>query len=316
MKNKRHFLTGLAVALAMAGCATRDHCMAPEFHASGDSGTRSQVYAASPPRSPAPRHDGETSSARLQRLAGPDAAFHAYVLVGGIHDTYDYFGLWADTLSAGGRAVFGWNHDHRSSPMAAAAGMLAEDLRILHRSGTGSITLIAHSIGGLVSKGAIDRLEAANDASRFQRLDLHAFGTPWGGFDALRWALSVPGSQMVSTLFGYPMSHELVPGSAYLASLRRAMPGHGKLHLYVGENDRIALPARSGARRRHARIEPYAASVTTIEKLRHNDYSRALSLVALAGNEAAGSACPDGPCRLALRGERCVAPFMAAARRR
>jgi hypothetical protein len=215
------------------------------------------------------------SEGRLRLLAGDPYARRAIILVAGIHDTYRYFDGWIDALGKGGDAVFGWDHDHRFMTMAQSAAVLAQDIRALGEHGATDIELIAHSIGGLVAKAAIDILSRAGAAPSFDRLDLQALGTPWGGFALVEYALLVPGSTAISKALGYPMAAELQPDSAFLAGLARPMPANGRMHIYVGDADHVALPFMSATRSRYASIEAYASMVTMIEGLGHGDYGRA-----------------------------------------
>jgi hypothetical protein len=248
---------------------------------------------------------------RLQVIDGDIRARHAVVLIGGIHDSYHYFDNWVTALASGENLVLGWKHDHRAMRMARASKLLSQDLAKLHAAGVTGITIVAHSIGGLVAKGAIDELSRTGRAQTFQRLDLHAFGSPWGGFAVVNLALKMPGSVALSTALGYPMAHELRPGSSYLASLARPMPGNGALHLYVGNADSTALPVRSITRRRYAVIEANAATITTIEGAAHSDYNQTPSLAALV-KKAHASQCLETRCGLMLNGQRC-ADYLATA---
>lgn len=218
---------------------------------------------------------------RLHSLTDNSQARRATILVGGIHDTYQYFDSWVAPLASADNLVLGWEHDHRATPMAISARLLAHDLADLRAAGIADITIVAHSIGGLVAKGAIDAITRDGRAHTFERLDLHAFGSPWGGFALLDVALRMPGSDAMSRTFGYPMAPELRPASGFLASLAQAMPGNGTLHMYVGMADHVALPLQSASRARHASAEAIAASLTTIDKLAHGDYSRATTLARL-----------------------------------
>lgn len=312
------------LAAPLFGCASYDPCPT-SVSSSGHSGSAART------RTSLPVHHAVTESSsvgvsgddlvgaplsigQLQPIAGDLRSGHAIILIGGIHDSYHYFDSWVDALSPSGNLILGWDHDHRSMPMADSAEVLAHDIRLLGKAGATHITIVAHSIGGLISKGAIDALAQAGDAQKFTQLDLHALGTPWGGFAVVRVALKVPGSKMLSTLVGYPMAFELVPDSDYLTSLRRPMPANGRLHLYVGGDDTIALPTTSRTKRRYALTEANATTITTIAGFRHNDYGKAPSLASRTRDVGgAGQQCRDRPCKLVTNLQRCAAPVVATA---
>ncbi len=236
------------------------------------------------------------STARLHLLKGNTQARRVVILVGGIHDNYHYFDNWVPLLASMETLVIGWDHDYRSMTLAGSANLLAQDLARLHQAGIVDVTLVAHSIGGLVTKGAIDGLTRNRQAHAFQRLDLHAFGTPWGGFAIVGMVLKVPGSATMSVALGYPMATELKPGSNYLNSLSKPMPANGRLHLYAGNADHVALPVRSVTRRRYALIEANAASVTTIDGFLHNDYSKSTTLAGMVRQLGARTGCLEAAC--------------------
>ncbi len=230
---------------------------------------------------------------RLHILKESSQVTRAVLLVGGIHDNYHYFDNWITALTGPDRVVLGWDHDYRSMMLSDSARSLAHDLGRLRQAGITDVLILAHSIGGLVAKGAIDEMARNGQAPAFSALNLHAFGTPWGGFAILRFTLGVPGSIAISKAFGYPMAKELRPGSDYLASLAQPLPPNGSLHLYVGNADRVALPARSATRRHYAQIEAHATTITTIDRFQHDDYNKAPALVQLVANaNIAGLRCP------------------------
>lgn len=297
----------LAAALMplLSGCATSDLCPAAAHGQSGGSGA-----AAASASSPSMELPG---TGQLRAIAGNSRATHAVILIGGIHDTYRYFEGWENALASRDNLVLGWDHDHRSMPMAQSAVLLARDIDSLGTAGITNVTLVAHSIGGLVAKGAIDALSRSGEAHAFNHINLHALGTPWAGFRVMRFALSVPGSRFLSTLAGYPMAFELSPDSDFLASVRTPMPANGKLHLYHGDGDNVALPAGTRMKSAYALLEAQAATITTIEGFRHNDYKYALALADRARLPDADRPCLHKPCRLVAHFQGCPANTLAAA---
>lgn len=212
---------------------------------------------------------------KLELISGDASATHAIIFVGGIHsDNYHFFDKWAPSLDTPGTTVMGWVHDHQSATMTDSAKSLADAVGNLKDFGITHVTIIAHSMGGLVAKGAIDELSRNGEAAGFDQVDLHAFGTPWGGF-AMAELTKLPGAGLVSEAIGYPMGPEMRPSSDYIESLARPMPGSGQLHLYVGTADKTALPGSNLTEEPYKAIEAIAASVVEIYGYGHDSYNEA-----------------------------------------
>jgi len=212
---------------------------------------------------------------KLERLSGDSSATHAVILVGGIHSNHDYFQSWVPALSSKENVVLGFDHDHQAMPMREAAASLAGAIKELKEQGVTDITIVAHSMGGLVAKGAVDELSRSGAAGEFNSVDLHALGTPWGGFAVGDLARYTPGSEFISKAVGFPMGPEIGPGSDYMKSLAQPMPANGEFHIYKGDIDNVATPAMDSTKDRYASIERNAASATDMVGFGHNDYKKA-----------------------------------------
>lgn len=221
---------------------------------------------------PAVAHD---FTERLETISGESSATHAIILVGGIHDNFKYFDAWVPAMSSADNLVLGFDHDHQAMTMQEAALTLAEAVRALKDQGITDVTIVAHSMGGLVSKGAIDELSRTGDAEKFDSIDLHALGAPWGGFAMADLARYLPGSEAISQAIGYPMGPEMGPGSEYLKNLSQPMPSNGELHLYRGDIDTVSTPEADNTKARYASTESNATSVTILAGFEHNDYNTA-----------------------------------------
>jgi hypothetical protein len=167
----------------------------------------------------------------------------AVVLIGGIHDTYNFLERWGERYHAAGLAVYGFDCDYRAHTMSEAAQRLEQGLHALAGRGVVRIVITAHSMGGLIAKHALDRLAASGGIGRFEGIELHALGTPWGGFrlaDLVRYA---PFPRTVGRLIGYPMGEEIGSGSAFMRGLGAALPANVALHIIEGSNDSVAIPS-------------------------------------------------------------------------
>lgn len=205
-------------------------------------------------------------------LSSDDHPHKAVILVGGIHNNYTYFNEWKEGLKAPDTAVIGFNHDHQTQSMSAAAHDLAKEIHGLRAQGIEEVTVVAHSMGGLVSKGALNELVREGEAGEFKHLELHTFGTPWGGFALADVAQILPGAETVSQAVGYPMGPEIGPHSAYMKNLAQEWPANMEFHVYSGTTDNVAIPDASSTKERYEAIVGKADSVTLLEDFKHNDY--------------------------------------------
>lgn len=233
-----------------------------------------------PPASPPSEFASEAKPAhvfseKLEPLSGEASATHAVILVGGIHSNHDYFEKWVPALSGADTVVLGFDHNHRAMTMKEAAASLADSIGELKGRGITDITIVAHSMGGLVAKGAVDEMSRTGAADSFNTLDLHALGTPWGGFAIADLARYTPGSESISNAIGFPMGPEIGPGSDYMQSLAKPMPQNGEFHVYKGDVDTVSTPEMDSTKARYDSIERNATSATELVGFKHNDYSKA-----------------------------------------
>jgi len=209
---------------------------------------------------------------KLAYISGSADASKATIVVGGIHDTYQHFMAWEQDLGASDTLVVGFDHDHRSSSMAEAGHELAQALRDLNEQGINDVTVIAHSMGGLVSKAALDELVASGDAQEFKSIDFHALGTPWGGFAMA----SFPGAGFFGDMLGYPMTGEMAPGSDFMKGLSQAdWPENMSFNVYQGSADNVSLPSVLATHERYDETTGKADLFVTIEGYNHDNYVNA-----------------------------------------
>jgi triacylglycerol esterase/lipase EstA (alpha/beta hydrolase family) len=216
---------------------------------------------------------GALATEKLVPVSGDAQATRAVILFGGIYETYHYWDTWAPLLEAPGVRVFGFDHDHSATSMSEAAKTLAQEITGLNAVGIDEVTVVAHSMAGLVSKAALNTMVEDGSSARFVKLELLAFGTPWGGFafaDSAHW---LPGGTFISRAIGLPMGPEIGPGSPYMASLPQRWPANMHLQMYVGSLDRMANPGSGSTRHRYSEIEEDADTLTVLDGLRHKDYS-------------------------------------------
>lgn len=208
----------------------------------------------------------------LKTLSTGDNPHKAVILVGGIHDNYTYFDSWKDTLAAKDTTVMGFDHDHRSETMTKGAHNLAMAIQELKDKGYDEVTVIAHSMGGLVSKGALNELVSNGESQNFKHIDFHAFGTPWGGFIAGDLAKITPFSETISEKIGYPMGPEIGPHSDYMKGLEQKWPENMDFNVYKGTADNTATPGSGWTNERYEAIAGKADTMVVLEGFNHTDY--------------------------------------------
>ena len=209
----------------------------------------------------------------LTVLSSGEHPTHAVILVGGVYDDFQYWNSWRDQLAGPNNVVLGYDHDARTESMPKSAHNLAADIQSLKEQGITDVTVVAHSLGCLISKGALDDLTRSGHAADFQHIDLQAFGAPLGGFVAADLANELPGGHLFSNLFDRASSPDLGPHSDYMKSLTQPLSPNMDLHMYVGTDDTLVRPEASSTKALYSAIESQASTVTVIEGLGHVDYN-------------------------------------------
>ncbi len=209
------------------------------------------------------------SASSLQTLRDTDST-DAVVLVGGFGSDFAYFGPWMEALRRNPSQIYGFVHDHRTTRMEDGAKDLAQELMRLNDAGVRTVTILAHSMGGLVAKKALHEL--GEGSSRFTSLELRAYGTPWGGFFAANFARWVPGSQYVADKLGFAMSSEIGSRSDFMLSLRGELPSNVKLVVYESLSDTVALPSASSSVEQYASILAQAKAVVRLTNVSHDEF--------------------------------------------
>ena len=156
-------------------------------------------------------HVGEGHQPRLVRVAPFAAAGPPIVFIHGIGG--DPTNQWILIREAQARGMRVWTMAYETWKRGAAenASGFAAALRGLAAGGERDVTVVAHSLGAITAKGALDRLRRPDGhLEGFERLRFIALGAPWAGVTAADLALHV--------LTGVPhlaYARDLAPNSAY-----------------------------------------------------------------------------------------------------
>ena len=195
----------------------------------------------------------------------------AIVLVGGLYKNFLFFKEWKPWLDRGDVSVYGFDDDFRALTLNDSSWHLAVGLTALVDEGKTDLIVIAHSLGGLVAKHALGRMERQGILSRL-RVELHAMGSPWGGSWPANLVPWLPFHDTVLRLIGYPMVIDIGSESAFMRELDSRLPPSARLFLYEGSRDTVARPATAATRARYRSIAATAASTARLDGATHDDF--------------------------------------------
>ncbi|MGY1602664.1 esterase/lipase family protein [Geodermatophilus sp. SYSU D00815] len=177
------------------------------------------------------RPGAQPPSVRALFAADPLAARTPVLLVHGLVDNRSVFAVMRRSLRRRGFAsVCSWNYSPLLRDVAQGAEDLAEQVeRICAETGHDRVHVVGHSLGGLIARYLVQRLDGD------RRIEsLVTLGTPHQGS---LWAQVVP----------TPLIRQLRPGSALLQELAEPVPARrtGITAVY-SDIDQVVVPTSSG----------------------------------------------------------------------
>lgn len=212
----------------------------------------------------------------LEPVVQRDGQPSAIVLVGGVNNTFRYFEPWFEVLEQQDSDVYGFTGDHRAKSMTDNAKDLADALEQLQAQGDKHITLLAHSMGGLVSKKALHLLQQRGTLEHFESVTLKTYGTPWGGNAWAELARLLPGTSWIAAIFSAPMAPEIGPNSPFMVSLREPLPSNVQFEVVHSVDDTVAQPTASSTTAQFNAILAQAKRVERLEAVDHDGFVRQL----------------------------------------
>lgn len=199
------------------------------------------------------------------------------VLIGGIHDSWRSLESWIPLHTGAGRTVCGYTFDYRRRSMASGAAGLEHALEDLAASGTRRLFITAFSMGGWIAKAAVDAMVRNGGIHRFERVELVALGTPWGGFSRadplwhLRW-FPTPGlARALARVIRRPMAFEVGAASAFIRARQAALPRHVNFIVCDGGADRTAGPRTTRERVNYDAVLSIATRRVSVPRATHDD---------------------------------------------
>lgn len=187
----------------------------------------------------------------IRRLSSPAANGREVLLLHGLDDPGQVWMNLAPVLAANGHGVLQLDYPNDQS-VAESARFLAQQLEELGTEGVSRVELVAHSMGGLVSRELLTSPGLACEAPvcvRPQVSRLIMVGTPNHGSDLARFRALGEVREQVSRLFGGEAGWldwifdgageaglDLLPGSAFLRELNaRPQPEGVRMLVIAGE---------------------------------------------------------------------------------
>ncbi len=202
------------------------------------------------------------------------------LLVGGINDTYESLSAWGDMYEARGYCVAGFRYDYKAKSLTENATDMATALVGMGDAGATDVVIVAHSMGGLVSRAAV--LKAGSEGGwKYNSVDLVAISTPWGGFAAANPTRWMPFSKAICKLIGMPMGMEIGTNAPFMAALSAEMPERVTLTVYEGGADTISTP---GTERGKSLYESNVADAMHRVSVESADHMTLLNPMVLASN--------------------------------
>jgi hypothetical protein len=209
------------------------------------------------------------------------------VLIGGMEDSWRSLDGWAAEHASAGRRVCGYEYDSGRHTMSEAAARLERDLDALASSGTRRLYITAYSMGGWIAKAALDSMARRGTIQWYERVELVALGTPWGGYTRanlpwhLRW-FPLPGvARGIARMVQRPMAFEVGASSSFVRERQAPLPGNVDFVICDGGADHVARPRTAEERANYSAVVNIATRRVSLPGATHVDLRRAASLAAI-----------------------------------
>ncbi len=207
-------------------------------------------------------------SCELEQVIHGDSSDVAVVLVPGIGEGRTAFEPWLPALLRQGATVLFARCDHHGASMTTNALTLTQNLDVLPLAPTTRLVVLAHSMGGLVALQAVRGLPSG----RYDRVALHTYGTPFGGFYLANFARWLPGAGTVAGWLGFPMSVEIGSTSPFMTALAKPLPEGVELNIVDSHEDKVARPETAAACEDYKTMLARSTDVQHLVGIKHAEY--------------------------------------------
>jgi hypothetical protein len=206
------------------------------------------------------------------------------VLIGGMDGSWRSLDGWAAEHAYAGRRVCGYDYEPGRQTMSEAAAGLESYLDALESSGTRRLYITAYSMGGWIAKAALDSMVRRGAIQRYERVELVALGTPWGGYTRgnlpwhLRWFPLPAVARGIARVVQRPMAFEVGASSTFVRERQAPLPGNVDFVICEGGADQVAGPRTAEERANYAAVVDIATRLVSVPGASHEDIRRAASL--------------------------------------
>lgn len=190
-------------------------------------------------------NNNHASAKYLVAEQSPANSKTAVLFVGGVNDTYKFWAAHMRDIDEHA-AVFGYEgpggpgtQPHNIDYMEANAQHLSDALVQLSEQGIENVHIIAHSLGGVVSKKALLLMDAQQGNTLFKHITFTAVSSPFGGFASADTAPKIPLFKTVSKWFNIAMASDMGPSSPFYQSISKDLPSYIQSHLIESPNDPV-----------------------------------------------------------------------------
>ena len=182
-------------------------------------------------------------------LNAPEKTSKAIIFVGGVNDSYHF---WDKQIAESikqqpNTAILGFEgsdgpgtHAMNKQYMSDNAQTIAKAMQSLNQQGIKDITVIAHSLGGLVSKKALLIANEDQILGKFNSVSFTAVSSPFGGYAAAMTSDWAPDFiKPLTKAFNVPMALDMSPTGVFLKSLSEMLSANVTSTLIENPNDSI-----------------------------------------------------------------------------
>lgn len=205
----------------------------------------------------------------------------AVVFVGGVNDTYHFWDKHIDSLKDKDVLVIGYegvggkgSSPHNVEYMDQNAKHIADGIKKLQESGINDIQIVAHSLGGVVSKKALHILEDSNSLDEKSKIKFTAVSSPLGGF-----ALAAPGEYLplfsqISKAAKIAMASDMSPMGNFYQSISRPIPSQIESRMIQSLDDKTAQPESMLTEYRYNKVADGFKEKITLEGNGDHEFAR------------------------------------------
>lgn len=192
----------------------------------------------------------------------PGQTRSAVLYVGGVNDTYKFWNKHIGEEKANqAHAVFGYegpsgpgSQPHNVDYLNVTAQNISDALFDLSKQGVEDIQIVAHSLGGVVSKKALLVFEEQHGSATFKNISFTAVSSPFGGFASADMAEKMPFFKSIAKMFNVAMAPDMGPSSQFYQSISQPLNPHIKTNFIESPSDPVVSSSNPLVMARYAEV--------------------------------------------------------------